>query len=155
MGTKYQGTPDEIRALNTYIKLTRAVNALEGRLNARACRGDLTISQFGVLEALYHLGRLSQREIGSKLLKSSGNITVVIDNLEKRGLVERERGVEDRRQVFVSLTPEGKDLIERVLPGHVAAIVAEMSVLTPEEQETLADLSKKVGLRENGADHDR
>ena len=147
MGTKYQGTADEVRALNTYIKMTRAVDSFEARLAARACRGDLTISQFGVLEALYHLGRLSQREIGSKLLKSSGNITVVIDNLEKRGLVRRERGVEDRRQVFVSLTPKGNEVIEQVLPGHVAAIVAEMSVLTPEEQETLAVLSKKLGLR--------
>lgn len=154
MGTKYQGTADEIRALNAYIKLTRAVNSFEARLSARACRGDLTISQFGVLEALYHLGRLSQREIGGKLLKSSGNITVVIDNLEKRGLVQRERGVEDRRQVFVTLTPTGQELIEQVLPGHIAAIVAEMSVLTTEEQETLGDLSKKLGRKANGTSED-
>lgn len=154
MGTKYQGTADEIRALNAYIKLTRAVNSFEARLSARACRGDLTISQFGVLEALYHLGHLSQREIGGKLLKSSGNITVVIDNLEKRGLVQRERGVEDRRQVFVSLTPAGRELIEQVLPGHIAAIVAEMSVLTAEEQETLGDLSKKLGRKANGTSED-
>ncbi|MCJ7755282.1 MAG: hypothetical protein MUP13_12025, partial [Thermoanaerobaculales bacterium] len=74
METKYQGTPAETRALDTYIKLRRAVNALglvEGKVMREA---GLTESQFGALEALLHLGPLCQRELADKVLKSAGNM---------------------------------------------------------------------------------
>jgi MarR family 2-MHQ and catechol resistance regulon transcriptional repressor len=146
MGTKYQGTNEEIRALNAFIKLSRAMQSVESRLLTSVARNDLTITQFGVLETLYHLGSMPQVEIGRKLLKSGGNITLVIDNLEKRGLVQRQRGHEDRRQVFVSLTPAGREMITAALPGHIATIVATMQRLSAEEQDELARLSKKLGL---------
>src|SRR5574341_2113627 len=104
MPTHYSGTPEETRALDTFIKLTRSVESLSARLGQHGSQGDLTPSQFGVLETLLHLGPLCQSEIGSKLLKSSGNITLVIDNLEKRGLVRRIRRQDDRRFIPVSLT---------------------------------------------------
>jgi len=90
MPSHYNGTPQEIQALDTFIKLTRAVDSLYARLARRGALGDLTLSQFGVLEALYHLGSMSQSDICSKLLKSGGNMTLVIDNLEKHGLVQRK-----------------------------------------------------------------
>ena len=145
MPTHYRGTTFEVRALNTFIKLTRAVGSLEARLARRNTLGDLTPSQFGVLESLYHLGPLRQGEISEKLLKSGGNITLVVDNLVRLGLVQRERDANDRRAVLVSLTDRGRALVERILPAHVAAIVAELSVLTPEEQETLGQLCRKLG----------
>ena len=91
MATKYKGTPAEELALNTYIKLTRATSTFETRLAHRDTIDALTHTQFGVLEALYHLGPMCQNEIGAKLLKSGVNITLVIDNLEKRILVRRQR----------------------------------------------------------------
>ena len=145
MPTHYRGTASEVRALNTFIKLTRAVGSLGGRLARRNTLGDLTPSQFGVLESLYHLGPLRQGEIGSKLLKSGGNITLVVDNLVRLGLVQRERDANDRRAVLVSVTDGGRALVGRILPVHVAAIVAELSVLTSEEQETLGQLCRKLG----------
>ena len=78
--------------------------------------GDLTESQFGTLEALYHLGPLCQGEIGQKILKSSGNMTMVVDNLEKRGLVQRQRSQQDRRQIEVSLTRPGPSIDQGYLP---------------------------------------
>ncbi|NUO15561.1 MAG: MarR family transcriptional regulator, partial [Planctomycetaceae bacterium] len=88
MPTHYQGSESEVRALNVYIKLMRASESVTARLSAflQSTEG-LTVSQFGILEALYHLGPLNQSQIGEKMLKSGGNITTVIDNLEKRGLV--------------------------------------------------------------------
>ena len=79
MPTHYQGSPESRLALDTFIKLTRAVNAFENRLYAHDVIEGLTPSQFGVLETLYHLGPLCQGEVSSKLLKSSGNITLVVD----------------------------------------------------------------------------
>ena len=90
MGTHFKGSKSATRALDTYIKLVRAAESVLSRVH-RQTTGDLTVSQFGVLEALHHLGPMHQRKIGSKLLKSGGNITMVIDNLERRGLVERHR----------------------------------------------------------------
>ena len=145
MPTHYQGTPEEVLALDTYIKLTRAAESLDARLFRRGVGNDLTPSQFNVLEALYHLGPLCQTEISGKLLKSTGNTTLVIDNLERRGLVRRERAASDRRRATVSLTEAGREVIGHIFPGHVRAIVGEMSILTPEEQETLGRLCRKLG----------
>jgi MarR family 2-MHQ and catechol resistance regulon transcriptional repressor len=148
MPTHYQGTETEKRALNTFIKLTRCTEALMARLNNCGSLEGLTISQFGVLEALLHLGPMNQSEIGSKLLRSGGNITLVIDNLEKQGLVRRQRDNEDRRMVFVSLTEQGYQLISRIFPQHLQAILQELSVLSPHEQETLGELCRKLGKGE-------
>ena len=145
MPTHYSGTPQETLALNTLIKLTRSVDSLASRLSQRGTLGELTESQFGVLETLYHLGSMCQNQIAAKILKSSGNLTMVIDNLEKHGLVRRTRDLEDRRKVQVSLTDEGRQLIGQVFPGQVAAITEEMSALTPQEQETLGSLCRKLG----------
>lgn len=148
MPTHYQGTESEIRALNAYIKLMRASESVTSRLAAflQATEG-LTLSQFGILEALYHLGPLTQGAIGAKLLKSGGNITTVIDNLEKRGLVTRRRCEEDRRVVYADLTNAGRELIGAYFPKHARAIESEMNALTAEEQNELGRLCKKLGLR--------
>lgn len=146
MGTHYQGSELEKTALDTYIKLSRAADAVSSRINAHLHDLNLTISQFGILEALYHLGPLHQNELADKILKTSGNITHVVDNLEKRSLVERKRDTQDRRYVSVHLTDAGHDLIAGFFPQHVAKVVEEFSVLSAEEMALLAKLSKKVGL---------
>jgi MarR family 2-MHQ and catechol resistance regulon transcriptional repressor len=148
MPTHYQGTAEEVQALDAFIKLTRATDSLVARLSRRGTLGDLTPRQLGVLESLYHLGPMRQGEISAKLLKSGGNITLVVDNLEKHGLVRRERDKNDRRVVVVSLTKAGRELIGRVFPNHLADIVEEMSILTPEEQETLGRLCRILGKQE-------
>jgi len=83
--------------------------------------------------------------LAKKRLRSAGNITMVIDNLEKHGLVRREPGVDDRRVNMVHLTDAGRELITRVFPGHVHAILREMGVLTPVEQDELGRLCRKLG----------
>ena len=151
MGTHYDGRPAEVRALDAYIKLTRAVSSVEARLAPALATAALTPTQLGVLEALLHLGPLGQRVLGDKLLTSGGNITTVVDNLEARGLVRRERRGDDRRQVTVHLTPEGRRLITKVFPNHVRAIVDAFSALAPNEQETLGRLAKKLGLSQSAS----
>lgn len=148
MPTHYQGSPRETLALNTFIKLTRATDSLMQRLSQRSTQGDLTPTQFGVLETLHHLGPLCQTEISRKLLLSTANITLVIDNLEKCGLVQRTRSAEDRRYITVSLTEQGEELISELFPKHAASIVEELSALSPEEQDLLGELCRKLGKKE-------
>jgi MarR family transcriptional regulator, 2-MHQ and catechol-resistance regulon repressor len=138
------------RALNTYTKLMRAAESVTSRVSRSMAAANLTISQFGVLEALFHKGPLCQRDIAAKILKSTGNITLVIDNLEKRGLVRRERDSEDRRYLTIHLTEAGMTLIAQIFARVESAIVAEMAALSETEQERLGDLCKKLGLKEGG-----
>lgn len=137
-------------ALNCYTKLMRAAESVTGRVGRLMSAAGLTISQFGVMEALHHKGPLCQRDIAAKILKSTGNITLVIDNLEKQGLVKRERISDDRRYLTVKLTGKGEALISTVFADVEAAIVAEMSALTVEDQEILGRLCKKLGLQKGG-----
>lgn len=147
MPTHYQGPPETVRALDTFIKLTRATESVLARLSRKGTIAPLSQSQFAVLEALYHLGPLTQGQVSAKLLKSTGNMTLVVDNLEKGGWVQRARESGDRRQVTIHLTETGQALIERIFPAHASAICEEMDVLTPEEQATLSALCIKLGRR--------
>jgi MarR family 2-MHQ and catechol resistance regulon transcriptional repressor len=147
MGTRYRGTPQEVRALDCYIKLMRCANSVQARLERQLAKLGLTESQFGILEALLHLGSVPQRELGRAIFKSRANVTTVVDNLERRGLVRRQRESADRRFVMVHLTAAGRTLVERVFPLQLRAIVHEFSVLTADEQDELGRLTKRLGLQ--------
>jgi len=149
MGSHFDGNRDELRALSAFINLMRAAESLHARESRRLAGTHLTSSQFGVLEALYHLGPLTQRELSQKLLKTGGNMTMVVGNLEKHEQVERHRGTEDRRVVTVHLTRRGRRLIERIMPAHVEKIREDMNRLTAREQEQLRALCRKLGKQED------
>jgi len=146
MGTRHQGTVNEINALNAFIKLQRSAESVSARIHAMLPEG-LTITQFGVLEALYHLGPLCQSELAEKLLKSGGNLTLVVDNLEKAAYVLRERDASDRRFVVVRLTEKGNSFIEALFPKVVSNVTREMNVLSSTELADLGRLCKKIGLQ--------
>lgn len=147
MPTHYKGRPEVERALSAFINFLRAADSVVARLDSQIEAGGLTHGQFAVMEALLHLGAMNQCDLAQKLLRSGGNVTVVVDNLEKRGWVRRERQKKDRRMVVVQLTASGRRLIERVFPDHARAVAAEMSRLSPEEQETLRVLCRRLGKR--------
>ena len=109
--------------------------------------GDIgDFGKFAVLEALLHKGPLTQSELARKILRTSGNMTMVIDNLERDGMVRRERSAEDRRVVHVHLTKEGAALIKRVFEKHAGEVERQMTVLSQQELKQLGDLCRKLGL---------
>jgi len=142
----YKGKREQVRALSAYVKLVRAAESVTARIHRHLADVNLTLSQFGVLEALFHLGPLSQVDLAKKILRSSGNVTMVIDNLEKRGLVSRERDRGDRRYYRIHLTTSGRRLMSGVFTSHADRISKEMGILTQAEQEELARLCRKLGL---------
>ena len=146
MSTHYQGHADEKLALDTFIKLMRAAESFLSRTASELDNAGLTSSQFGVLEAIYHLGPLCQKELAAKILKSSGNMTLVIDNLEKRTLVRRERDQDDRRFYRIHLTEQGRELMTDLFPQHAMIIRREMDCLSSDEKMELGRLCKKLGL---------
>lgn len=150
MAVRSNGSPKTQRALDAFVKLSRAVNALSHRLAPDLAAAGLTESQLAVLEALLHLGPLHQCDLAERILKSSGNLTMVIGNLERRRLVRRARSATDRRFIEIRLSPEGARLIRRVFPAHAERLTRLMGVLTEAEQRTLAGLCRKLGLAATG-----
>ena len=98
-----------------------------------------------MLEALYHRGSMALCSIGEKLLVTSGNITYVADQLEKAGLVKRQRSREDRRVIVAHLTGRGEALVGRHFPSHAECIRNAAQHLSPEDQGALARLLKRWG----------
>ncbi len=147
MGTKYKGTKKEVNALNSLIKITRAADSVRSRVISAIGTTGITESQYYVLDTLYHSGPLTQKSIGEKVFRSGGNITLVIDNLEKQEYVKRVRGEEDRRYFTIHLTKAGKKMMDKIFPKFLKAATDEMSSLSDEEHNELQRLSKKVGLK--------
>ena len=152
MPTHFRGGPGEVAALDAYIKLMRATECVTSRVGL-VLPATLTESQFAVLEALFHLGPLCQRQLASKLLKSTANLTLVIANLEKGKLIKRVRQPEDLRYVSISLTQRGRALIAKLFPKVAAAIAQEFAVLSADEKFELSRLAKKLGLQSDESLH--
>lgn len=145
MATRYDGTAGELRALGAFVALQRAADSVEARTQDEINRAKLTQSQFGVLEALLHLGPLCAKDLARKILRSKGNLTLVIENLERAGLVERAAREDDRRFQTVTLTRKGRALIAGMFPRHAGTIVKAFKILTADEQEELRRLCRKLG----------
>ena len=135
-------------ALATYVRLMRAANAARAHASRHLGDSGLTLTQFAVLEALYHLGPMSLSDVARKILTTGGNLTMVVGNLEKLGLARRQKSPEDRRVLIVMLTARGKSLIRRVFPGHAAAITEFMGTLSSAEQEQLGDLCRRLAQQD-------
>jgi MarR family transcriptional regulator, 2-MHQ and catechol-resistance regulon repressor len=146
MPTHHQGPPTEIAALDAYIKLMRATESVTSRVH-ETLPSNLTVTQFAVLETLFHLGPLCQSQLATKLLKSAGNLTLVVANLEKAGLIKRERRPNDLRFISISLAPHGHSLVAKLFPKVATRITAEFAILTSEEKNELCRLAKKLGLQ--------
>ena len=141
---KYKKLPKDQRdALRVYVKLMRATNQATSKIHGHLRDDNLTISQFGVLEALYHLGSLTQSQLGKKILKSNANLTTVVDSLERKALVIRKRAEKDRRRVTVHLTKSGRELIAGVFPRHAEVVAKEFAFLSDEEKDTFSHILRK------------
>jgi len=136
---------EEDRSLRLWIALARCYVTFSRAVACKVAEYDLTAPQFGILEALLHLGPLSLGELADKLLVTGGNVTYVMDRLEAQGLVTRKRSGEDRRVVKAHLTSKGRARVEAVFPQHTEFIAELTNALDPEEQKTLRALLKKLG----------
>lgn len=138
-------TAGQAEALGLWVALARCYASFAKAVSSKIHEYGLTAPQFGVLEALYHVGPLSLGELADKLLVTGGNITYVMDRLEEQGLVYRERSSDDRRVIQARLTLEGHELIEGVFEGHASFIEHLTRHLEPGERVQLRGLLKKLG----------
>lgn len=147
MGTHYKGNSREKAVLNAFIKLSRCSDSIRQLEEKVFSKYGLTTGQFGCLETLFHLGPMCQKEIGQKLFSCEGNITQIVDNLEKRKLVQRVRSEEDRRYIIIHLTSEGKKLIQKAFPDLLNSLVHKFGNLSENQLLDLGDFCKEIGLK--------
>ena len=116
-----------------------------GNFHKHADLYDLTLTEFEILEALYHKGPLLLGDVQRKILLSSGGVTYAIDRLADKGLVERRECATDRRARYAALTEKGESLVSRIFPAIAAHIEDTMSALSGREQNDAIDLLRKLG----------
>ena len=144
MSNSTRATEQEARALATFTRLSKTAGKIRRSVYSGLSDTRLTESQVNVLELLYKLGPLPQKDIAKNLSVTGGNITMVVDNLQKRDLVGRKRWQEDRRVVHVALTDLGTETIESYIPLHLKKVLGAFDGLEPSEQEQLQTLCDKL-----------
>ena len=133
-------------ALHGLVIFRRASNAISRQEVQTIKKHNLTVAQFGVMEALYNKGNLRIQDLIDKLLSTSGNMTVVIRNMIRDGYIFKVADEKDKRSYLIGLTPLGRETIEKILPEHYDNIGKIFSVLSLKDQEDLAQILKKFKL---------
>lgn len=134
------------RALKLFVVLIKASKVVMERIHEHADLHDLTLTEFVIIEALYHKGPMLLGEVQKRIQLSSGGVTYTVDRLVEKGLVERRECESDRRARYAALTSKGETLINRILPAHAARINQVMLALSPREQDEAIALLRKLGL---------
>lgn len=140
-----RATPPESSALKLWVVLSKAQQALYRHAEADVARHGLSMTEFAILEALYHKGPLLLGDLQRRILVSSGGVTYLVDRLTSKGLVERIDCATDRRARYASLTDAGEALIAKVFPEHQRVIERASAALTPPEQEALSAQLRTLG----------
>ncbi len=117
---------------------------IQDQIKVEISKNDLNITEFSVLETLYHKGQQTIHQIGKSILISSGSMTYVIDKLEKKGLLKRTDCPNDRRAIFITLTQNGEELMNKIMPEYEEFINKMFDSLNHEEAESLVRLLQKV-----------
>ena len=134
---------DNNTALKAMVVFRKAERTLDA---AGACvfkKYQITPTQFSGLDVLYSKGEMTISKLIDSILATSGNMTVVLKNMARNGWIYRHRDDKDKRAYLIGLTAEGRRLIERILPEHIARVEASFSVMTEAEQLQLIELLKK------------
>ncbi|MFC2947459.1 MarR family winged helix-turn-helix transcriptional regulator [Virgibacillus sediminis] len=136
-------------SLKTFVVLMKSSKTVMERVKEDIKNYGMKTSDFAILEALYHKGELTVKQISEAVLINTGSITYVIDKLEAKGLLKRRPCTEDRRVVYIHITDQGNQLMDEIFPKHQQVIEEIFSGVSNEEKETIVEALKKVGI-ENG-----
>ncbi|KXA10363.1 MarR family winged helix-turn-helix transcriptional regulator [Finegoldia magna] len=131
------------KSMAVYISMSRVINTLRRENNKLILKHNLTLGQFAVMEALYSKGRLSTGEVMEKILSTSGNIPVIVKNLEKDGFITRKQDESDKRRFILDLTDKGKDLMDEIVPENLKFMDELISLWDDEDKEELIILMNK------------
>lgn len=125
-------------------ELVRAYQAFSSYADAHIRKLGLTPSQFDVIATLGNTPGMTFNKLAEKTLTTKGELTGIVDRLEKKGLVRREVPPEDRRSFLAVLTPEGEKVFEEVFPAHIAFLKQRFDRLCPSDMEEIRVALEKL-----------
>lgn len=133
------------QSLKLFVVLSKAYKVIMERAMKDMKQNGLSVTEFSVLELLYHKGKMPLQRIGDKILITSGSITYTVDKLEKKGYLKRVDCPDDRRVTYAEITASGKELFDRIFPAHAEVVESLMAGLTSDEKQITIKLLKKLG----------
>lgn len=134
-------------SLNTFVGLNRTLDHLMKIVKTDVQRYGLNVTEFAVMELLYNKGDQPIQRIGNRVLIASSSITYVVDKLEEKGCIVRQRNEKDKRVTNASLTDKGRSLMDEIFPDHASTLESTFSVLTDEEITVLQTTLKKLSAQ--------
>lgn len=134
------------RKLKTLIVLFKAYASLHKNVKSSLVQTQLSVNEFTVMEALYTKKELSTQELIDSILIPNSSLTYVLDELSKRGYLNRKKDENDRRRQYLSLTKEGENVFLEAYDVHYHHMQQIFDVLTQEEQQQLQEYLKRIGL---------
>ena len=132
------------REIMLWVRLAMTFNVVYQEIKHELDKEHLTVPQLEIIACLDRTKGLPLSEIAERLLVSGGNVTGIIDRLERDGYVSRARDKTDRRVVRALLTDKGFELYKSFLPRYRDVIYRINSVLTVQERKQLQRLLKKL-----------
>lgn len=130
--------------LRSYIGISRLKNEIDAKSNKLVKEYGLSLPQFAVMEALYYKKDMSVGQVREKILSSSGTMPVIIRNLKKKSYLISYKDKEDKRREILSLTNEGKKLIEEIFPENKKIIEKSFENLSRDEIKDFVKILKKL-----------
>ncbi|WP_276876901.1 MarR family winged helix-turn-helix transcriptional regulator [Anaerococcus hydrogenalis] len=130
--------------LRSYIGISRLKNEIDAKSNKLVKEYGLSLPQFAVMDALYHKKDMSVGQVREKILSSSGTMPVIIRNLKKKSYLISYKDKEDKRREILSLTNEGKKLIEEIFPKNKKIIEKSFENLSRDEIKDFVKILKKL-----------
>lgn len=134
--------------LSLFVRMNRSTQAIVREIQRVLSQHELSLTQFAVLEALFHKGSLTTGEIMRSILTTGGNITIVLKNLERKGLIAVCEDPQDRRRRTGRLTEEGERILIEAFPDQLTVIRDKLKVLSEEEKKILIDLLYRIERKE-------
>lgn len=131
-------------SLKAFVGIKRTNDILEKLVKNDAQQYGLNISEFAVMELLFHKGPQPINRIQERILIANSSTTYILDKLEKKDYIIRKRDENDRRSMKAALTEEGENLIRRIFPAHSELLTGLFSALSDEELSAFREMLKKI-----------
>lgn len=141
------GKGEKNHALKLFIVLHLAFKSIDQVAHKHIKEKEMSITEFGVLELLYHKGKQTINQLRKRVLVASSSISYVVNELEQDGFIEKRKCTEDKRVTFIHLTDTGREMMDSVFPQHEKVIEEIMSDLNVEEKEQMIEMLKIIGKK--------
>lgn len=138
-----------MKDLKTIVTLFRATDSFSKAIQKDVKRYGLNVTEFGILEALYHKGKMTIKSLIEKVLITNSSMSYVIEQLHQKEFIVKIKSDIDGRSYMIDLTDKGRALMKKAFKEHKSHMRSIVNVLTPEEEAMLREWLKKIGKRAN------